>query len=144
MLDKVPDEMREAFQQMHMALRKTTLPLSRHGGEREMARADASEADKVQPRLYIQAFPSHSIQPAVLFHFHACRSMFPLSRHFRIPRGFPQVVEWRRAHGKPEKIDFHSCLCNAQLGQSQSCKYVRVGEALICERSGWAHLCDDT
>jgi len=97
-LQRIPAEMREVCHQMHVALRKTTLPLGACGGADDLVLADASEADK--------------------------------------------VVEWRRHNGKPDTVAFHRCVSGGQ--PAQCCKYVRVGEAMVCKSSGWAHFCDDT
>jgi len=53
-----------------------------------------------------------------------------------------KVVEWRRQAGKPDRVPFHTCLTTHAAGPP--CQYVRVGDAMICQRSGWAHVCEDT
>eukprot|EP00873_Tetraselmis_striata_P017781 jgi/Tetstr1/438045/TSEL_026671.t1 len=53
-----------------------------------------------------------------------------------------KVVEWRRQAGKPDAVPFHTCLSTHPGGPP--CQYARVGDAMICQRSGWAHICDDT
>lgn len=52
------------------------------------------------------------------------------------------MVEWRRQAGKPDAVPFHTCLSTHPGGPP--CQYARVGDAMICQRSGWAHICDDT
>uniref|UniRef100_A0A061RD93 F-box protein skip31-like n=1 Tax=Tetraselmis sp. GSL018 TaxID=582737 RepID=A0A061RD93_9CHLO len=97
-LERIPEDMRAACQQMHLALRKTTVPLDPNATMDGLAVADAAEADR--------------------------------------------VVQWRRQHGLPDTVAFHSCVGPGK--PPQGCKYARVGDALVCERTGWAHICDDT